>query len=78
MDGRGGLANGPVGNGGSEEGVVALTAEQEAELDVLEARIAALMLLIRTQGRRSRHWAAALTDLRAARLQWEHVLGFAE
>ncbi|MCC9312516.1 hypothetical protein LN042_36630 [Kitasatospora sp. RB6PN24] len=66
------------GDGAPEGGVSALTAEQEAELDVLEARIVALMLLLRTQGRSSRHWGAAWTDLRKARLRWDHVLGFPE
>ncbi|MFC1405667.1 MULTISPECIES: hypothetical protein [Streptacidiphilus] len=53
---------------------MALTVEQKAALDVLEARETALMLLIRTQGRKSRHWHAAWADLRRARLLWDHVL----
>ncbi|MER5642146.1 hypothetical protein ABT095_35055 [Kitasatospora sp. NPDC002227] len=78
VNGGDGLVDAPVGDGGSEGDVEGLTVEQEAELDMLEARIVALMLLIRTQGRGSRHWDAAWTDLRQARLQWDHVLGFAE
>ncbi|MEY9849754.1 hypothetical protein ABH940_006866 [Streptacidiphilus sp. BW17] len=53
---------------------MALTAEQEVEIDVLEARMAALQLLMRTQGRAGRHRDAARADLHRARLQWEHVL----
>lgn len=53
---------------------MALTAEQEVDLDVLEARMAALQLLLRTEGRDGCHWEAARADLHKARLQWEHVL----
>ena len=56
---------------------MALTAEQEVDLDVLEARMAALMLLIRTKGAESRHSDAAWADLHKARLQWDHVLDVA-
>lgn len=53
---------------------MALTAAREVELGMLEARIAGLMLLIRTRGRRSRHWDAAWADLRSARRRGDRVL----